>query len=116
MVVVTCTQLDILLLMWAGLKQTMSAVLKDYKKEITHVLALSAPSRRMLTIGLYSKGVLSQLEELEITEDTSSVSSASRLINYIIDRIDNYMYNEVVWRELNDIEALRATVTKMRNG
>ncbi len=100
--------------MWAGLKQTMSssAVLKDYKKEITRVLARNEQSTSMLTIRLRSKDVLNQLEELEIREDTNN--SASRLTDYIIDKIDNY--NEVVWRELNDIDALRTIVTKMRNG
>ena len=86
-----------------------SDIIRRNSKEIVNTLALSQTTRLMLAIGLCSKQVIDPLEKQEILEEKlSAVQSADKLVSYIIDRIDRQ--GEVIWRELESVEALRDVV------
>ena len=92
-----------------------SEVLTKHSKELTRILALSTPSRQMLTTGLFAKHVIDDLEKMEIFQDSSSLSATNKLVGYIIGRIDGPL-EATVWKELGDIECLKDLVEKMKKG
>ena len=111
----------------AGLQANMSAsstnsstkdscLIREHSKELIRVLTLSKPARQTLTIAIYSQFVLDDMEKLEIMDESlSAMTSADKLVGYIISRIDSREHCDKIWKELDNVEALRDIVKKMRS-
>lgn len=89
-------------------------IISRYYKELTRLLALSAPSRQMLTIGLFANGVIDEMEKMDLMESTSLLS-ANTLISYIISRVDG-SYNTVIWKQMESVESLKDINIKIKAG
>ncbi len=100
--------------MCAGLVYNMSVVLRKHSKQLVKALALSNPSRSMLTTGLFARGVIDSLEKLEISSESSPIKSAGILVGYIVSRAENRRHEATVWKELEAIEALNDLVEEMK--
>ena len=102
-------------LMCTGLVYNMSVVLRKHSKQLVKALALSNPSRSMLTTGLFARGVIDQFEKLEISSESSPIKSAGILVGYIVSKAEN-KHKAAVWKELETIEALNDLVEEMKKG
>ena len=95
---------------------TDSSLIQEHTKQLVHALSISQPAKEMLAIGLFSAGVLSDMEKLEIMNDSSSaLQSADKLVGYIIHRIDKREYCDKIWKELDNVKALSDIVNKMKS-
>ncbi len=103
-------------LMCTGLVYNMSVVLRKHSKQLVKALALSNPSRSMLTTGLFARGVIDSLEKLEISSESSPIKSAGILVDYTVSRAENKRHEATVWKELETIEALNDLVEEMKKG
>ena len=93
----------------------MSVVLRTHSKQLVKALALSNPSKSMLTIGLFARSVIDEFEKLEISSESSPIKSAEILVGYIVSRAaENKQHEATVWKELETIEALNDLVEEMK--
>ena len=90
------------------------SIIRKYNKDLVHVLTLSEPSRKMLTIALFGKDVISEMEKHQVFE-SNGVNAANHLVAYITDRVDG-KHGDKIWTEMEEIEALKETVEKMKQG
>ena len=90
------------------------SIIRKYNRDLVHILSLSEPSRKMLTIALFGKSVISEMEKLQVFE-SSGVTAANHLVTYITDRIDGE-HGKTIWTEMEEVEALKETVKKMKQG
>ena len=90
-----------------------SALIRHHSAQLANVLTISKPALLTLTRELYSASVLSDMEKIEITEELS-MTSADKLVRYIISRIDKREHCDKIWKELDKVEALMDIVEKMK--
>ena len=89
-------------------------MLRKNSKQLVKALALSNPSRTMLTTGLFARNVIDSLEKLEISSESCPIKSADILVDYIVSRAaENKRHEAAVWKELETIEALNDLVEEM---
>ena len=91
-----------------------AVVLRNHSKQLVKTLALSNPSRSLLTTGLFSRNVIDSLEKLEISSESSPIKSAEILVGYIVSKAENKQHEAAVWKELETIEALNDLVEEMK--
>lgn len=91
------------------------SIVSQFSTDLIRVLAISSPSRQMLTFGLYAGKVIDDLEKIEILEHQSSLKSANALLSCIISRIDGE-HNEEIWRQLDHVESLKSINKKIKEG
>ena len=73
-----------------------SALIRQHSAQLADALTISKPALLTLTRELYSVRVLSDMEKTEITEELS-MTSADKLVGYVISRIDKREHCDYVF-------------------